>query len=234
MVFLNENISFNIKSLKKRLTLELQNFMEEYEHIIKDDKLNFLKDKIEEKVKSLFSNDHFVYLSMDNNLCTYKYKRGKNEGYYCCKRIRTNLPDDKKDYLCSIHSKKHIPKKKKKNKNKQNNEKYNEKKKEELDKSTVSLNNVKKIDKLFNDFKENTKKDDLISNKINNQIYKYKSNIYKDFILNDERIYKTLLKEFPLLDFCINKIILFSFLVATRICFTNPKTVKNKNLNIHC
>jgi hypothetical protein len=29
----------------------------------------------------------------------------------CCKKIRTNLDGEKPDYLCSTHSKKHIPKK---------------------------------------------------------------------------------------------------------------------------
>jgi hypothetical protein len=79
-----------------------------------------LFDDIIKDVKNNIS-DHFLYLVMHDDYCTHKYKKGKNEGKYCAKKIRSNNP--KKVYLCCQHDKNHIPQKKKnKNKNKNINE----------------------------------------------------------------------------------------------------------------
>lgn len=42
---------------------------------------------------------------MDDNHCVFKYTRGKKSGNFCCKKINTNLEDNKKYYLCCSHSK---------------------------------------------------------------------------------------------------------------------------------
>lgn len=208
MVCLNENISFNIKSLKKNLTLELQHFIEGYEHLIKDDQVNFLKEQLEKKVKSLFNFDYFIYINMNPNNCVFKHQRGKQEGYFCCKNIRKNKVDG--SFKCSNHNKNNKPvkriKKQKKNINKDEN-------KIGPDISGLKINKDGKISnpeiydkKINNDLiiKENKLNDKSFSDEIKKN--KNKINIYKDFILNDDGIYKTLIKDFPLLDFCINKI----------------------------
>lgn len=114
MVCLNKNISFNVKSLRNKLTLEMKSFIDDYDHLLKDEKYVLsLKNNIEKKIKELFWDNHFIYLTMNNDMCSFKHKRGKNEGFICSKLIKTNIEDNKKDYLCCTHSKKHIPKKRK-------------------------------------------------------------------------------------------------------------------------
>ena len=66
---------------------------------------------IKEEIKDLFSNDHFIYVNMDNSVCTHKFKKGKKEGYFCQKKIKTNILNGEKDYLCVKHSKLHMPNK---------------------------------------------------------------------------------------------------------------------------
>ena len=73
-----------------------------------------ISKKINNKIKDLFSTDHFLYLSMNDDFCVHKFKKGKNEGKFCGKKIRTNLNGKKNDYLCCSHSKEHIPTKRKK------------------------------------------------------------------------------------------------------------------------
>lgn len=55
--------------------------------------------------------NHFWYKNCSDNVCTFIHRTGKKEGYMCHRKIRTNLVNGKKDNLCCIHSKKHIPKK---------------------------------------------------------------------------------------------------------------------------
>lgn len=112
MVCLNENISFNIKSLKTNLSLKLKTIIDDYDHILNDNIILSLKNNIEKKIKELFNNDHFIYINMNNNICTFKHKRGSKDGFFCTRKINTNLINDEKDYLCCRHSKKHIPRKK--------------------------------------------------------------------------------------------------------------------------
>lgn len=80
---------------------------------------------------------------------------------------------------------------------------------------------IKKSVKLINNkYETNVELLDFVSGKINNsniqdnncnlnnsknKIVNY-NNYYKNNIINKEGLYKTLIKEFPLLDFCINKI----------------------------
>lgn len=229
MVCLNENISFNINSLKKELILEMKKLIsfsfntlleEEKVNLSNNEKVTFLEEKIENKVTSLFHNDNFIYLTMNNKHCSFKHQRGNNEGYFCSKKIRTNLEGQKKDYLCCLHSKKHIPKKRKEKKKNnhttydqvipsvKNVEPFLEDKKEEKEKPNIELlefappklnnSNIPRLNK-YNKYKSNT-------NIINvRDPYNY-NNIYKRFIINENGTYKTLIKEIPLLDFCINKI----------------------------
>lgn len=46
---------------------------------------------------------------MNDNLCTYKIKKGKQSDTFCCKKITKN--GNKKEFVCTKHNSKHIPKK---------------------------------------------------------------------------------------------------------------------------
>lgn len=117
MVILNEHIRFNINGLRKRLSQDIGELIRHsLEFYMKKEQIEKVADKVEKRIKNKLIEDHFVYLNMDDNLCTYKFKRGKHYGKYCCRKINTNLPPfSSKDYLCTRHSKIHIPKKRERN-----------------------------------------------------------------------------------------------------------------------
>lgn len=205
MVCLNENISFNIKTLKKNLYSELKTIVDDYDHILNDKLILSLKNNIEKKIKELFHNDHFIYLNMNNNICTFKHKRGSKDGFFCTRKINTNLIDDKKDYLCCRHSKKHIPKKKENKKNNKNDEVKNKSdilKSKSIIKRKNYMEIPKKLYKNCNKINNTLSFKEISLNKYNIK----KFNIYKTLLFNSEHKYKTLYKDFSLLDFFVNKI----------------------------
>ena len=53
---------------------------------------------------------------MNNDFCTHKFKRGKREGQFCSRKIRTNLSGETPDFLCCKYSKKHNKKSRQKKK----------------------------------------------------------------------------------------------------------------------
>lgn len=110
-----------------------------------NNKINRIKNNIIEEIRKKMNTDYFLYRIIDDGHCTFKHNRGKNDGNFCCKKIKTNLIDDKKDYLCCTHSKKHIPKKKDINKNNHNS-------------NDISINNSIKLIDINNNLK-NVKKD---------------------------------------------------------------------------
>lgn len=91
---------------------------------------------------------------MDRNICSHKFKKGKMDGYYCCKKITKN--GDKNNYFCTKHNKNHVPKKK------NIKEKINE----------IQQNRIFKN----NEYKNNN---DLIIKKNNNKNKIFKKNIKK-------------------------------------------------------
>lgn len=62
-------------------------------------------------VKEKITEDHFVYLNMNDNICTHKFRKGKRDGEYCCKKITIN--GNKTKYVCTKHNKDHFPNKRK-------------------------------------------------------------------------------------------------------------------------
>ena len=117
MVVLNEFLPISILSLKTHFSNKLIDILDdkldyyiETSTVIKKNDKKRLFNNIVKEVKNIISSDHFLYLIMDNNYCTHKYRKGKNEGKYCAKKIRSNNP--KKVYLCCSHDKEHVPKKK--------------------------------------------------------------------------------------------------------------------------
>lgn len=166
---------------------------------------------------------------MNNKHCSFKHKRGSKDGYFCCRNIRTKLIDNKKDYLCVRHSKKHIPNKRNKkeittkltksNKNNSNILKENDVKiidtKDRLYNNT-NIKNISIIDSI--NLIENNKKEkvnvELLefdphkfnNSNITNDVYINKNNNTYKKVINNQCIYTELIKEIPLLDFCINKL----------------------------
>lgn len=115
MVVLNEHISFNIKKLKLDLISNMKCFVgNALEFYISEQKIEKVQNNIEKNIRNLFSNDNFIYLNMNDNYCTHKFKKGKKDGHFCNRKINTNLEGQKQDYLCCAHSKRHIPKKRNK------------------------------------------------------------------------------------------------------------------------
>lgn len=114
MVCLNEFIPFSKVYLRNNLISEMETLIDdELNSYIENYIICKIKCKIQKKLKNLFDTDSFIYKNMHENFCTHKFKRGKNEGFFCCKKIRTNIPNGKKDFLCATHSKLHISKKQK-------------------------------------------------------------------------------------------------------------------------
>lgn len=110
MVCLNKYISFN----KIKLRNNINNYLSEHIRLdlilnLDEIKIDKIKTMMNKTINDYFSDDHQIYLSMDDNLCTYKHKKGKNEGKFCCKKITKN--GDKNKYICTIHNKNHTPKK---------------------------------------------------------------------------------------------------------------------------
>lgn len=119
MVCLNENIRFNKIKLKNNIPKEINKMIKlEFNYLIEEKMLEKIYKRINEKSEEMFSDNYFLYLNMDKTVCVHMFKKGKKEGYFCQKKIRTNLPENSgNDYLCCSHSKKHIPRKRKNTKN---------------------------------------------------------------------------------------------------------------------
>lgn len=145
---------FNKIKLRKNISKEINEMIRlEFDYFIEKKILEKIYRKINEKTKEMFSNNHFLYLNMDDTVCTHIFKRGRREGYFCQKKIRTNIEDNSKDYLCTKHSKKHVPKKRlKKN---EVEDKFIIPKINSKTKNNIYINNKNKIfkNKLKNRFK---------------------------------------------------------------------------------
>lgn len=113
MVCLNTYLPFNKYKLKNNIFNGLQDMMIKLEFDLNLDKIKVEKinKNIKEEINKMFNNDYFLYLTLDDEYCTHKFKKGRNEGYLCTKKINTNLNGEKKDYLCTKHSKKHVKRK---------------------------------------------------------------------------------------------------------------------------
>jgi hypothetical protein len=110
MVYLNKFINFNVNKLKNNLVNELNQIIKlDFEFDLDSSIINKINKSINNKMKECFDSDHFINVNMDNNVCIYKHKRGNKNGYFCHRKINTNLNGEKDDFLCVKHSKKHIP-----------------------------------------------------------------------------------------------------------------------------
>lgn len=113
MVYLNKVVSINIKSLEKVILEEMNKTIENelyYIDEIDKNKKTKIKNNMLKKIKEEIKRDHFIYTIMDENKCVFKHTRGKQDGFFCHRNITYN--GDKNQYLCRVHNKNHIPKKK--------------------------------------------------------------------------------------------------------------------------
>lgn len=127
MTYLNEIVPINMKALKKLIIEKIEDEIENQLYLldiifpdlkkyiednkkIYNEKINRIKNNISKNVRNIISSDHFCYMVMDDNRCTYKHNRGSNDGKFCCKNITKK--GNKKNFVCRIHNKYHIPEKK--------------------------------------------------------------------------------------------------------------------------
>lgn len=184
MVVLNKFIPVNILSLKKHIS---NKFIEILKH-----ELDFVEIREKEKIfsriiksiESTISSDYFIYLIIDDDYCTHKYKRGKKEGCYCVKKIRNNN-NIKKNYLCSQHDPNHVPIPRKKNLSKFNplthiDEGYESDKTHKVENNInkeldLKNNSIDRNDRINREIKDNNKNAKIhIKRKKNNNNFKNK------------------------------------------------------------
>lgn len=184
MVCLNKKLPINILQMKKELFSTLNDIIDDNMDFIDDAKKEKIKNNIINDFKNEINKDFFLYKIIDEDYCTFKHKRGKNDGIYCCKKIKTNLDiNQKKDYLCCTHSKLHIPKKReiknmKNMKNKTNLTNLPDSKDIKIPNDTITKNIYKnnKVNKIYLYSKKN-------KNKFNNMKTNMKTNakVYSNF-----------------------------------------------------
>lgn len=125
MVCLNKELPINISIMKEEIISILDNIIKErleYIDNIEKEKKERIKSNIIKDFKNGINKDFFIYKIIDENYCVHKFTKGKKEGYYCGKKINTNLEyGESRDFLCCKHSKKHIRKKKVKRQKSANN-----------------------------------------------------------------------------------------------------------------
>lgn len=214
MICLNKKLPVDMEEMKKVFIKELDVIIEhklyyldvmfpnlkndiKNDENIYNDKIKKFKNNILKEFKSKFDSDNFIYRIIDQNHCTFKHEKGKNEGKFCCKKITKN--GNKKKFICRIHNKDHIPKKKIKlheyetseniEKTKNNRiisdkvEIYHDK----INGKIVDINNDKKnIEKNRNIRKnnENFRNKNIYINKFNINSFRKKINYHKDNISN--------------------------------------------------
>ena len=188
MVCLNENITFNKLKLKNNLIKEITNEFDSnfyFQGLEIDEKtkseitfhnVNNIKEIIRKSIKKLFENDNFIYINMDDNLCVHKFKKGKRDGYFCCKKITKN--GDKKQYVCTMHNKNHVPSKR--NKNSKNSKIFENSR--NINETIIKLHNKK-----------------IIKRKMKLKNKKIKINVYGEINFNNiiKRLSQEIYNEFP-------------------------------------
>lgn len=119
MVCLNSKIPVNLNTLENVIYNRLNAILDnELDHLLEKKTIEKVKTNVLKILTKEMKTDNFIYNIIHEDNCGFKHRRGKNDGKFCCRKSKTNIKDGKKDYLCSVHSKKHIPKTKIKNENK--------------------------------------------------------------------------------------------------------------------
>lgn len=174
---LNKKLPVDIVVMKNTLLKELDFIMEnelEYLNDLDENKKDKLKKNVLKRFKNQINTDYFNYRIINENHCTYKHTRGKNEGYICCKNITNN--GNRKKYICRIHNKEHVPKKKLSNLNNRSTD-ANEK---NISDNIEIIHNNKLNNKIVNINKYKDKR----NIKKNNEFFRNKKMIINNFNIN--------------------------------------------------
>lgn len=159
MTCLNKTLPINLKKMKDVFMKKLDKIIEQelyYLENVKDQNKDNLRKIIIKEMKKEFEYDNLMYSIMDDNYCTFKHRRGKHDGNFCCKKITKN--GNKKHYLCRTHNKDHIPKKKDVIPNNIDlvkidiKKSYSENKNNEIPPGGYIENKIKKNDNIINNF----------------------------------------------------------------------------------
>lgn len=183
MVCLNDKLPIDFLKMKKILISELDSVIEDELYYIDDMKKENkkkIKINIVKNFKEKINMNHFVYMIIHKNHCTYKHTRGKKDGEFCCKKITKH--GDINEYVCTTHNKNHIPTPRQNLKTKDKTLLYN--KKEELINSITKDIELKystefrSLNKTIEEFKIDIKKKEDIVDNLNleiNVLKKYKN-----------------------------------------------------------
>lgn len=110
---LNEKLPIDYRYLRKIFVDELDIIVNDvlfYVDDIKNEKKEKIKNNIISEFKNRINNNNIIERIIHKDHCIHKYNKGKKDGNICCKKITMN--GNKKKYVCTIHNKDHIPKKK--------------------------------------------------------------------------------------------------------------------------
>lgn len=227
MVCLNEKLPIDYGYLRKIFVEELAIILDNELNCvydIKNDRKEKIKNNIIEEFKNRVNSNNIIERIIHKDHCIHKYKKGKKDGNICCKKITKN--GNKKKYVCTIHNKDHVPKKKilKNNTNNKSIDLLNNINESEImskltnsrvDKNFIKSKKISKIEKHNNVCKTSYIKDFNIikfNNEIKNFYSNYKNTIckYREYslcqnIINKQCcLYKHIEKDFLLHDY-INK-----------------------------
>lgn len=110
MVVLNNSLPIDYNYLKKNISTKLNdsvlNILENifYKNEEKDKKnINYILKNIKIDLKNMLDENRFIDKNINYNYCNHIYKRGKHEGYMCCKKIFIKPNSDEQKYKCSRH-----------------------------------------------------------------------------------------------------------------------------------
>lgn len=191
MVYLNKMINIDMKELEMVLLEKMSNIIEHdlyYINEINENQKEIIKNNMIKEIKKEIKNDNFIFRIMAKDRCTFKHNRGKHDGSFCHKHITNN--GDKINYLCTIHNKNRITKKK---------IKYNLSEKTiSINKSIKMINNINKSDILFKKKINNNK---LINKNIyikgfNMKRFKNCLRLYNNIIYKDKEDHIYTLKQY--------------------------------------
>lgn len=231
MPCLNKKLVVDFHKMKSVFVQELENIINNefyYIDVVTNEKKYKIKNIIVKDFKNKINENNIIEKIIPDNHCIHKYKRGNKEGNYCCNKIRTNLyKNDKKDYLCCKHSKKHIPKKR----NTKNDTDINllNENKNVLQKYIVS-ETLKDDNKKTNYKYKNENKNNYLQKHINKNILE-NNNINKFHLYNKKKYLKTNIKNSCSNIICKNKYDCIKGNCTYKHNFSLDWLIKHKSIN---
>lgn len=109
MVILNNVVPVNYNKMKRLLLSKVdektKNIIDRlfYNNENKNKYTDYILKNINQDIKDIMDNNHYLDLFVNYNYCNHIYKHGKREGMMCCAKIFIKPNDKKNKYLCSRH-----------------------------------------------------------------------------------------------------------------------------------